>query len=381
MSRGAPASSPPWEGRSPTEAHRRAYADAEPRPFWLGAPDAGAAPEPLAGDAECDLCIVGGGLSGLWAALEAIEADPGRDVMLVEGERVGHAASGRNGGFFMSSLMHGVSNGYARFPDEMPALERLGMENFNATVEAVCHHEIDCDLELTGVLTVALEPHQLDWLREEAELLRRGGHEVEFLDETKARAEIASPTYLGAAWQRSGAAFLDPGKLCRGLERAARRLGVRVHEHTPIHALERATQGVELRTPNGTVRAAHALLATSAFPGLVPAVRRRVVPVYDYVLVSEPLAPEQHRSIGWERRQGVGDSANQFHYYRLTADDRILWGGYDAIYNFRSGLRPVLEQREESFATFSQHFFAPEQHRSIGWERRQGVGDSANQFH
>src|SRR5688572_1305017 len=120
MSRGAPASSPPWEGRSPTEVHRRAYADAEPHPFWLRTSETEPPPEPLAGPAECDLCIVGGGLSGLWAAIEAIEADPGRDVMLVEADRTGRAASGRNGGFFMSSLTHGASNGHARFPDEMP---------------------------------------------------------------------------------------------------------------------------------------------------------------------------------------------------------------------------------------------------------------------
>jgi glycine/D-amino acid oxidase-like deaminating enzyme len=89
----------------------------------------------------------------------------------------------------------------------------------------------------------------------------------------------------------------------------------------------------------------------------VGAIRRRILPVYDYVLVSEPLSAEQRQQIGWDNRQGVGDLANQFHYYRLTADDRILWGGYDAIYHYRGGVEQRFEQREQSFTRLAGHFF------------------------
>jgi glycine/D-amino acid oxidase-like deaminating enzyme len=99
------------------------------------------------------------------------------------------------------------------------------------------------------------------------------------------------------------------------------------------------------------------VLATSAFPPLVRSIRRFVVPVYDYVLASEPLSAQQRASIGWRNRQGAADSGNQFHYYRLTSDDRILWGGYDAVYNFRNGLGPHLDQRPETFEMLARNFF------------------------
>ncbi len=109
--------------------------------------------------------------------------------------------------------------------------------------------------------------------------------------------------------------------------------------------------------PRGRVRARRVLLATSAYPPLIKAIRRYVVPVYDYVLVTEPLSEAQQDAIGWRRRQGIGDAANQFHYYRRTADGRILWGGYDAIYRFGGQVGPQLDDRDATFARLSQHFF------------------------
>jgi glycine/D-amino acid oxidase-like deaminating enzyme len=106
------------------------------------------------------------------------------------------------------------------------------------------------------------------------------------------------------------------------------------------------------------VRARHALLATSAFPPLVRAIRRYVVAVYDYVLVTEPLSPAQRDAIGWRARQGISDMGNLFHYYRQTHDDRILWGGYDAIYDFGGRVTPERDQRPATFALLAEHFFA-----------------------
>jgi glycine/D-amino acid oxidase-like deaminating enzyme len=166
------------------------------------------------------------------------------------------------------------------------------------------------------------------------------------------RAEIGSPTYLGGVWTRTAAGILDPGKLAVGLRDAALKRGVRLFEHTPVQVLGPG----ELHTPSGRVRARRVLLATSAFPPLVRALRRYVVPVYDYVLVSEPLG-SRRGEIAWRRRQGIGDAGNQFHYYRLTADDRILWGGYDAIYRYRGPVRPDLDDHDATFAKLSQHFF------------------------
>jgi glycine/D-amino acid oxidase-like deaminating enzyme len=109
-------------------------------------------------------------------------------------------------------------------------------------------------------------------------------------------------------------------------------------------------------SPTGNV-AHRVLLATSAYPPLLRAIRRYVAPVYDYALMTEPLSPAQRESIGWKRRQGVGDMANQFHYYRQTSDWRILWGGYDAVYRYGGHVRPELDDDEGTFAMLSQHFF------------------------
>jgi glycine/D-amino acid oxidase-like deaminating enzyme len=106
------------------------------------------------------------------------------------------------------------------------------------------------------------------------------------------------------------------------------------------------------------VRARQAALATNAFPGLLRRTRPYTVPVYDYVLVTEPLSAPQLESIGWRNRQGVGDSGNQFHYYRRTADDRILWGGYDAVYYYGSRLQDELDTRPATFARLARHFAA-----------------------
>jgi glycine/D-amino acid oxidase-like deaminating enzyme len=132
---------------------------------------------------------------------------------------------------------------------------------------------------------------------------------------------------------------------------------VGIHENTAAEALERSGASVAVRTPDGDLRSRQVLLATSAFPGLVGAIRRRVVPVWDYALVTEPLTTAQREAVGWPNRQGIGDMANQFHYFRLTADDRILWGGYDAVYDFAGTVDPALEQREASFDLLAGHFF------------------------
>jgi glycine/D-amino acid oxidase-like deaminating enzyme len=339
------------------EAIRRSYADAEPRPFWLDRADAPQEAPPLEGDHTADLLVVGGGLTGLWAALLAREDDPGREVVLLEGERIAFGASGRNGGFMSASLTHGIENGAARWPEEMPALERLARENFTAVKETMQRHGIDADLEETGELSFATAPYQAEYLPEMVESARFYGWAAEPLDAEAARAEVSSPTYHGAVFLPDSCAVLDPARLAWGLAAAARTAGVRVFERSQVTRLEREGSGVLARTGVGAIRARRAILATSAFPPLVRAIRRYVVPVWDYVLVTEPLDAARREAIGWKRRQGLADLGNQFHYYRLTSDDRILWGGYDAVYNFRNAMGAHLEQRPATFELLARQFF------------------------
>ncbi len=337
---------------------RAALADAVPRSFWLDRGDAPPPAPPLADATEADLVVVGAGYTGLWTALLAKEADPARDVLVLDARTAGWAASGRNGGFCAASLTHGLDNGLARFPDEMAVLERLGVENLDALEKAVVDHGIDCDFERTGELEVATEPHQVDWVRDDVQIATRFGHDAVFLDRDQLAAEVRSPTYLAGAWHRDRVALVDPARLAWGLRAACLRVGVRLAEHTAVRSVRREGGGVALRTDAADVRARKVALATNAFPGLLRRTRPFTVPVYDYVLVTEPLSAEQLAAIGWPHRQGIGDVANQFHYYRLTADNRILWGGYDAIYHWRNGLRDELDQRPATFTLLAQQFFA-----------------------
>jgi glycine/D-amino acid oxidase-like deaminating enzyme len=276
----------PWPQTAPTAGQRAAYAEAQPRPFWLDSLPDRPVHDPLTGSTGADLCIVGGGYTGLWAALAAKAADPGRDVIVLEATRCGSGASGRNGGFLEASLTHGLANGLSRFPDEMGQLEALAAENFNGLRDDLTRHGINCDYETPGVLTVALEPRELDELREEVELARRFGHDVELLDADGVRAQVNSPTYLGAVWDRSGSALM--------------------------HA---------------------------------------------EALMTEPLSESQRQAIGWQHRHGISDMGNQFHYYRPTADGRILYGGYDAVYRYGGDVGPHRDEDDATFATLSQHFF------------------------
>ncbi|MEW2389418.1 FAD-dependent oxidoreductase [Streptomyces venezuelae] len=332
---------------------------AKPVSFWLDDPGR-PAPEPaLTGDERCDLLVVGGGYSGLWTALIAKERDPERDVVLVEGREVGWAASGRNGGFCAASLTHGIANGLSRWPGEIARLEELGARNLDEIEAAVKRYSIDCDFERTGEIDVATEPHQMAELRETYEEMAEHGLAggAELLDADALREHVDSPTFLGGLWDREGVAMLHPAKLAWGLKRACLEKGVRVHEHTPALELASSGAGMAIRTPYGRVFARHVALATNIFPSLVKRLRPYTVPVYDYALMTEPLTDEQLAAIGWKNRQGLGDSANQFHYFRLSADNRILWGGYDAIYPFGGKVRAEYDDRPATYAKLAGHFF------------------------
>lgn len=193
-------------------------AESEAKVFWLDSPDAPATLAPLEGEQSCDLAVVGGGFTGLWAALLAA---PGEEVVLLEGERCGGAASGRNGCFLDASLTHGDDNGRSRRPGEMDLPVCLGHENFAAIRDTLAARGID------------------------------------------------------AGWEE---------------------------------------------------------------------------------LVTEPLSPQQRSAIGWQRRQGLADCGNRFHYYRLTGDGRILWGGYEAVYHYRNGMRPELEESAAVFNLLAHNF-------------------------
>ncbi|MGW2090348.1 NAD(P)/FAD-dependent oxidoreductase [Streptomyces sp. NPDC001880] len=337
--------------------HLSSLRDAEPTPFWLDDPRRPQPAPALVGGTTCDLLVVGGGYTGLWTALVAKERDPAADVVLVEADEAGGAASGRNGGFCESSLTHGLHNGLQRWPEEIGLLERLGRENLQAMEDTIHRHGIGCDWERTGSIVVATEPYQLDGLAEEAAAAARYGGKPVLLDADAVRAEIDSPTFLGGLWNKDDIAMVNPARLAWGLKRACLDLGVRVYEHTPAVALDEHGAVITVRTSYGRITARRVALATNAYPSLLRRHRPYTVPVYDYALMTEPLTEAQLASVGWSRRQGFADSANQFHYVRLSADNRILWGGYDAVYHYAGRVSAEHDRRPATFATLARHFF------------------------
>lgn len=295
-----------------------------------------------------DLVVVGAGYCGLWTALIAKQRNPGARVVVLEMETVGWAASGRNGGFCSASITHGEENGRSRWPQEYDQLERLGLENLDAIERTVADLKLDVDYERTGELDVAVEPHQVEWLAD-----GEG-----FLDQEAVRALVNSPTYL-AGHLDPDVALVHPAKLAVELARAATEQGVEIHEHTKVTrvATDGKTGPVGVEFEGGKVSAERVALATNVFPSLLPRYLFHTVPVYDFALMTEPLSATQLASIGWEGRQGVGDVANQFHYYRLSRDNRILYGGYDAVYNFGRKVDATHEHRPETHRALASHFF------------------------
>jgi glycine/D-amino acid oxidase-like deaminating enzyme len=337
----------------------RSLAGASSTPYWLDDPARPAALPALAameGPDSADLVVVGGGYFGLWTALLAKERDPSREVLLLEGETCGHAASGRNGGFCEASLTHGFGNGLARWPGELDTMLAMGRENLDAIERTVEEHGIDCDFVRSGSFAVATQRHQLEPLREEYAETRAHGMATRWLEAAELRERVSSPTFL-AGMHDPDAAIVEPARLAWGLRDACLRSGVRIAEQTRVTGIARAGSGVGVHVGEERVQAQRVVLATNAYPPLLRRLRLMTVPVYDYALMTEPLTPEQRASVGWEGREGISDTGNQFHYFRTTRDGRILWGGYDAIYHFGSGISSEYDGRPETFEVLARNFF------------------------
>ena len=346
-----------FERQRPTASVvRHSLTDTQHSVFWRDDLPSELTPDrpALVGMRKADLVVVGGGYTGLWTALLATERDPDAKVIVVEAQRVGWAASGRNGGFCEASLTHGHENGMTRWPGEMPLLERLGVENLDAIEASESRYGMDFQFERTGQLAPAVEPHQVEWLREWAD---EGHDDVVFLDQEEAQASVHSPTYLAAVWEKNACGMVHPARMAAELARVCEERGVEIFERSHVTALDTTGPGVVVATERGRVEASRVALGTNVFPSLLKRNRLMTVPVYDYVLMTEPLSAEQLAAIGWDDRQGIGDLANQFHYYRLTRDNRILFGGYDAVYHYGRRVDSRYEHRPETWGKLANHFF------------------------
>ena len=334
------------------------WRDAASQSFWLDDLRRPEAHSEFLGTSACDIAVIGGGFTGLWSALLAKQRRPNARVILVEAARIAEHASGRNGGFCAASLTHGDANGRSRWPEEMPTLRALGAQNLQEILDTIHDFSIDCDLECTGQLDIATAPWQARDLREECDALATTTIQATYLDHTTISDEFGSPLATAGLLDEDGCVLLNPARLAWGLASAFESLGGELFEHTRVNRLQKGRQATTLHTDRGAITARQVIVATSAFRPLVKRTRGRVVPVYDYVLITEPLSDTQLSEIRWTSRRGVSDAGNQFHYLRLTSDNRILFGGYEAVYRFNQSVHPSFDQDDDVFALLQEHFDA-----------------------
>ena len=280
--------------------------------------------EALSGAHRADVCIVGGGYTGLWTALQIKWIDPSVDVMLLEADICGAGASGRNGGF-VTSWWSKLGSLVARYGEaEGVRLARESAEGVAAIGRVCAEHGIDADFRAGGVLHAATAPSHLGaWNDAVRETRRRGFDIFTELSPAEVARRAGSPVHLGGVWERTGAR-VQPALLARGLRRVAATEGVRIWERSPVvEVLRGRTPGV--RTGFGAVVAEKVVLATNAWMASLPEIRRAVLPMSSDMIATAPM-PDRLREIGWTGDECVADEHMMVHYYRTTRDGRIAFG-------------------------------------------------------
>ena len=279
---------------------------------------------PLQGARRADVCIVGGGFTGLSCALEL--AQTGKSVLVLEAQRIGWGASGRNGGQFI----HGYSADNIQKPAAQAGVEEkylfdLSLEALDLLRGRISKFNIQCDLR-QGHLLAALHARHCRELEHMAEkMANRYGYPVRLLDTAETRAAISSRRYCGAlADDNSG--HLHPLKYLLGLAQAATNAGAVLCENTPAVRVEETAEGALIKTAEGEVRCGEAVLAGNAYLEIAPKLRARIMPVGTYIGATAPLGEETAENIIAARR-AVCDMNFVLDYFRCSADHRLLFGG------------------------------------------------------
>jgi len=296
-------------------------------PYWIDtAPDfPDRAERPLPD--EVDAAIVGGGITGLNAAIAL--ARKGATAVVLEQGRFGSGAAGRNGGMCTTGVSVGPATAVKRYGLAAARAYHNAYRDAVDFVESLVRTEgIDCDFRRAGRLSVAFRPpHHAHQRATQKLLAEQFGHETILISPAALRAELGSTYYHGGLLDPLSAG-LHPGRYVRGLAEVAERSGARLHEKTKVTAARRGPNGrYHIATPRGRLSARQVLLATDAYTtGIFPKLQRRMVVVGSFIVVTEPLGDELAREI-IPRGRMVVDTKNIGHYFRLTPDNRLLFGG------------------------------------------------------
>ncbi len=344
-----------------TERAIQALSEVKFLPYWLDSDQAPSAEAALTDSIETDLLIVGGGFTGLWAAIIAKEKNPQTQIVLIEKNTIAFGASGRPGAILSASVMHGLHIASEIFPNDLDTLERLGRENIMAFKETIERYNIDCEVEWTGELTVAVGDEGMPMVKDEYKLHQQYGHEAVLLDEQSVQTELNSPLFKGGFWSKKNSGVINPAKLAWGLKRVALSLGVRIYENTSLQQTKDEHTHLIVTTDGAKIRTTRMLLCTNAFAAGHKKIKQRVAMIRDRILMTEPLTHEQLNRIGWKNRQGAYDTRTQLNYMRLTKDNRMLFGGRLGYFmasnpNPQTDLtvKPYIRLADAFFITFPQ---------------------------
>ena len=324
--------------------------------FWFESAGLYAEPinPPLKGRQFADVAILGGGFTGMSAAYNLQRRLPGKRILLLEGACCGYGASGRNGGF-ADVGMPGLEFVYqSQGPEAARAYydaTALGMEQIQTFVGT---HGVDCDFEMNGAIMLATEERHLEELAEVKRRFDGMGIETTLLDRAAVRERIRSERFVGGL-RNPGHAILNPAKLARGMKRVIESMGVAVSERSKVMRVEPG-RPLRIVTEFAEIRADRAVIALNGYAPQLGFFRNRLIPLCNYVAATEPLSEAQLASIGWAGREGLSDQRVQFMYLRLTADNRIVFGGESAPYFYESSpssgnYQPSLDKLHRSLLT------------------------------
>ncbi len=316
--------------------------------FWLETCGDDLTPRPaLDGTIDVDVAILGAGFTGLWTAYYLLQREPSLKIAVLESEIAGFGASGRNGGGLGNRLPIGLRRMSQLFGRQAAIDLQRAINTAVDEVSSVAEREgIDMEFVRGGYIRLARSPYQLDVLASEQRTLEEFGFgdDSTLLDAEQVAERVSVAGALGGGYN-ANSAKIQPAKLVRGLARAVERKGATIYEQSPVTDYTTGAYPV-LHTARGHARAKTIVLAGESYLSRFPQLRRKVMPVYSLITITEPLSPNDWQSIGWEAREGLSSATHMVKYLTHTSDGRVMFGGRGAPYHIGSSIKDDYDRHE-----------------------------------
>lgn len=299
--------------------------------FWLSGLDVHVEP-PLKQNIDIDIAIIGGGFTGLNTAYNLYQMDKNLKIAIIEKDFVGFGASGRNAGFSMTLFGFTLEITALRFGKENAKHAHHYMVDAVQYVHDLIHqHKLDSDYEYPGFLRVAINDTYAKRIQKEIDFAHKldlSG--IYWINQEDVQKRVHSDIYKGAWWEPH-CGLLNPAKHAIALKNLIKKYNIPIYENTPVLEIkkEKSNNKIVIKTPEAQIKADKVVITTNAYSFFYKPLKNKQTPIFTYVIITEPLKDDHFRSIGWKGREGIEDSRNFVHYYRLTKDNRILMGGRD----------------------------------------------------